>query len=279
MQSSVTFFTSAVMVACMAVGTAIAQQADRAAIEAAVNDNPYRTEAQMARDQYRHPVETLSFFGLRPDMTVAEALPGWYTEILAQLVKDDGSYIAIHRPPEAGGNDERNAHEWRDTYIDDSGKFGARAFARFQLQPAGFAAPNSVDAVLVIRALHGAVYDGVADEVLDEIYRVLKPGGVLGIVQHREDPDSDNTPYDRRGYLKERFVVGLVESAGFELAGRSEINANPDDTKDYEIGVWALPPRLYYGEEGRAKFLEIGESDRMTLKFVKPAEREERRMP
>ena len=248
---------------------------DRAAIEAAVNDNPYRTPEQMARDTYRHPAETLAFFGLEPDMTVAEVLPGWYTEIFGHLLKDNGTYFAINLPPDPHGDPDRfrRMHAWRNGYIASKGElFGDRAFARFLLSDIGFTAPESVDMVLMFRAFHGWVYSGVVDEALDEVYRVLKPGGVLGIVQHRERPDADYTAYDRRGYVKQEFVIDVARNAGFELAEASEINANPDDTKDYEIGVWALPPSLAVDDlDLQRKHRAIGESDRMTLKFVKPA--------
>lgn len=262
---------------CLVAAPALAADApDVNAIETAVNQNPHRTDEQKARDVYRHPVETLAFFGLRPDMTVIEPLPGWYTEILGVMLKDTGTYIAVNFPPDPAGDLERQArsHRWRDMFIPSKAEvFGPNAHARFLLTEPGVAAPGSVDAVLAMRVFHGWVYSGKADEVLAELFRVLKPGGVLGIVQHREDPDADRTPYDRRGYLKQDFVIGAVENAGFELVGTSEINANPDDTKDYDRGVWALPPSLAVEDPAlKEKHREIGESDRMTLKFIKPTQ-------
>lgn len=245
------------------------------AIDRAVNDNPYRTPEAKARDVYRHPAETLRFFGIRPDMTVVEPLPGWYTEILAALLKDKGSYIAVNMPPRLSNDPERRAaiHGWRDSFIASKGDlFGPRAYARFLLTEDGFAAENSVDAILAFRSTHGWVYSGVAGDVMAEFFRVLKPGGVLGIVQHRENEDSPNRIEDRRGYLKESFVISLAEAAGFRLADKSEINANPKDSKDYKRGVWELPPVLAVSDESlKPKHLEIGESDRMTIKFIKPA--------
>ncbi|WP_281300571.1 MULTISPECIES: methyltransferase domain-containing protein [unclassified Iodidimonas] len=251
---------------------AVAQE--QQAIEKAVMENPYRTDEQKARDQDRHPIETLVFFGITPSMTVAEPLPGWYTEILGDLVRDEGTYIALNLPPHLYDNADRRArtHAWRDGYIASKGKlFGDKAFARFMLTEDNFAADNSVDAILAFRSLHGWVYSDVLDKALAEFYTVLKPGGVLGVVQHREDEDSPNTPADRRGYLKQSFVIEAIEAAGFVLEAQSEINANPKDTKDYDIGVWGLPPVLRVNsDEERRRNMAIGETDRMTLKFIKP---------
>ncbi|GER05771.1 methyltransferase [Iodidimonas muriae] len=249
---------------------------DSDAIDRAVTENPYRTADQKARDAYRHPAETLKFFGITADMTVAEPLPGWYTEILGDLLRDKGTYIALNTAPHLSQNagSRARSHVWRDNYIASKGKlFGDKAFARFMLTEDGFAADDSVDAILAFRSMHGWVYSDVLEEVLAEFFRVMKPGGVLGVVQHRENEDSPNTPADRRGYLKQSFVIEAVTKAGFVLADQSEINANPKDTKDYEIGVWGLPPVLRAGsDEERRKNQAIGESDRMTLKFVKPGQ-------
>ncbi len=247
---------------------------NHADIERAVNDNSFRTDAQKARDVYRHPVETLAFFGLTSEMTVAEPLPGWYTEILGAMLRDKGTYIALSYAPDFFKEEARRAQQtaWPEKFLaGKSAMLGDQAQARFILTGEGFAPDNSVDAVLAFRAFHGWVYNGVIDDVLAEFFTALKPGGVLGIVQHREDENASNTPEDRRGYLKESFVIDTVTRAGFKLVEKSEINANPKDTKDYKIGVWALPPVLSTdNEEERKKHLAIGESDRMTLKFVKP---------
>lgn len=272
--------TATILLGVAAVATAApahtAQAADvPPAIAAAVNDNPHRTDAQKARDRYRNPAQTLAFFGIEPGMTVVEPLPGWYTEILGPLLAADGTYIGVNLPPHAYGSAERQArvHRWRDSFVASRADvFGPRAHARFLLTEDGFSAPDSVDAIVAFRSTHGWIYRGIADEVFAEFYRVLKPGGVLGIVQHRDREDSAYNAYDRRGYLKESLVIDLVENAGFKLEAKSEINANPKDTKDYEIGVWALPPRLRVDDEAlKEKHRAIGESDRMTLKFVKPA--------
>ncbi len=251
-----------------------ASASDRTAIDHAVNENPYRTNAQKARDVYRHPTETLEFFGLTPEMTVAEPSPGWYTEILGGLLRDKGTYIALNYAPDFFEDEARRTSQaaWPEAFLRDKGPMlGEQAQAKFMLTETGFAPDNSVDAILAFRAFHGWVYNGVIEDVLAEFYTALKPGGVLGIVQHRENEDSANTPSDRRGYLKESFVIAAAERAGFTLAEKNEINANPKDTKDYKIGVWALPPVLRTeSDEERRAHLAIGESDRMTLKFIKP---------
>ncbi|MFQ5346941.1 MAG: class I SAM-dependent methyltransferase [Rhodothalassiaceae bacterium] len=247
-----------------------------AAIRAAVEENPYRTPEQMARDRYRHPAKTLAFFEVGPKMTIAEPLPGWYTEILGALLRDRGHYIAINLPPRRREGAEGEAPEkgWRERFMERYGTMlGPHARAAYLLSEEGFAPAGSVDRILAFRAFHGWVYAGVVDRVLAAFYRALKPGGILGIVQHRENEDSPHTPADRRGYLKQSFVIKTVEAAGFRLAGTSETNANPKDTKDYDIGVWALPPTLRVDDvETRRAHVRIGESDRMTLKFVKPAD-------
>jgi predicted methyltransferase len=251
-----------------------AMASPKAAIEKAVNNNAFRTELDIERDQYRNPVETLDFFGIEPHMTVAEVGPGggWYTRILAPLTAENGKYIALNGVPAEGERYERGM-QWRESFIDhESGMFGPRAVARFLNQNVPFAAPNSVDAVLVIRGMHGRIARGGAPELLAEAYSALKPGGVLGIVQHRELEDFDTDPTTTmRGYVKQSFIIDLVTGAGFELADTSEINANPKDTTQWERGVWSLQAGTPIAEKD-AKFREIGESDRMTLKFVKPAE-------
>jgi predicted methyltransferase len=162
--------------------------------------------------------------------------------------------------------------QWRETFIDhDSGLFGKKATARYIGQTVPFAAPNSVDAMLIFRGMHGYIRRGGVNELLAEALTTLKPGGVLGIVQHREPEDFDNDPTAKiRGYIKQSYMVDLVTNAGFELAATSEINANAKDPANWEGGVWDLQASKPIAEKDE-KFREIGESDRMTLKFVKPA--------
>jgi predicted methyltransferase len=245
----------------------------KAAIEKAVNDNPFRTERDMERDQYRNPAATLGFFGVQPHMTVAELGPsgGWYTRILAPLTAEKGKYIALNASPAAGERFEAGM-QWRETFIErDSGMFGDQATARYIGQTVPFAAPNSVDVVLIFRGMHGQIGGGDVKGLLAEVLSSLQPGGVLGIVQHREREDFDTDPVTTmRGYVKQSYIVDLVQEAGFELAASSEINANAKDPADWENGVWTLQASRPIAEKDE-QFREIGESDRMTLKFVKPA--------
>jgi predicted methyltransferase len=246
----------------------------KAAIEMAVNDNAFRSELDMERDQYRNPVETLNFFGVEPSMTVAELGPssGWYTRILAPLTAEKGKYIALNGSPNPESERYERQMQWRETFIEhESGLFGKSATTRFIGQTVPFAAPNSVDVVLIFRGMHGQIGRGDVNGLLAEILSSLKPGGVLGIVQHREREDFETDPKTTmRGYVKQSYITELVTNAGFELAASSEINANPKDPADWENGVWTLQAGRPLAEKDE-KFREIGESDRMTLKFVKPA--------
>mgnify|MGYP001042548825 CR=1 FL=1 len=247
----------------------------KAAIESAVKNSEVRSELDMERDQYRNPIETLMFFGVEPGSTVAELGPssGWYTRILAPLTADHGKYIALNGIPNPESDRFESQMQWRENFIDtESGLFGPKATARYIGQTVPFAAPNSVDVVMIIRGMHGQIARGDVNGLLAEILSSLKPGGVLGIVQHREREDFDTDPKTTmRGYVKQSYIIELVEAAGFELAATSEINANPKDSADWERGVWTLQAGRPLAEK-EPKFREIGESDRMTLKFVKPVE-------
>jgi predicted methyltransferase len=227
---------------------------------------PTRTPANVARDKYRHPLETLTFFGVQPGYTVVELWPGggWYTEILAPYLAAAG---ALHVVPPAGSYDERI----RAKLASDP------AYAKVQVatftagQPTAIAA-GSADVVLTFRNVHSWLDEEkpIADQVFAEAFRVLKPGGTLGVVEHRLPEEADNARQLTSGYVKVSTVRKLAEAAGFEFAGSSEINANPRDTKDHPKGVWTLPPNLALKDQDLEKYLAIGESDRMTLKFVKP---------
>jgi len=238
-------------------------------------DGAHRSDANKARDEYRHPQETLVFFGLAPGMTVMEVSPGggWYTEILAPLMQGNGRLIAAHASPNGGSYARRSLGGFLKKLGENSDVFGAVEVATLQppthLTPA---APGSVDMALAFRNVHSWLRADQAEMMFSAIAESLKPGGVLGIVQHRGGEALSLDEMKQSAYVSEAKVIELAELAGLELDSRSEINANPKDTKDYPKGVWTLPPTLTEGDAGRERYLAIGESDRMTLRFVKPAE-------
>jgi predicted methyltransferase len=261
----------------LAKGPAVAAAkpaADTAARLDAAIAGSHRSEANRARDAFRHPKETLLFFGLTPDKTVVEISPagGWYTDILAPVLKDRGLYIAAHNNPagSAGAQKQRAAFvERMKANPDLFGKVVVTSFGKGIEN--NIAAPGSADMVLTFRNVHNWQMAGFAPEAFRAFYAALKPGGVLGVVEHRLPEDRTQTDATRSsGYVKESEVVRLAEAAGFKLVASSEINANPRDTADWPKGVWTLPPNYAEGDKDRAKYQAIGESDRMTLKFVKP---------
>jgi len=245
----------------------------------------HRPESNIERNRYRHPVGTLSFLGLRDGMTVMEIWPGggWYTEILAPVVRYHGQFIVA-----AYDTDVPDQPEYRyrlQTSLLE--KFAARPDIYDQVAVVPFSPPasaslgaaDSVDLVLTFRNTHGWVGDGIAESVFTEFARVLKPGGILGVVQHRAPAEADPLTSAATGYLSEASVIELARKAGLYLEGRSEVNANPADSRDHEGGVWTLPPGLGLcaeiqvqaeREACEAKYRAIGESDRMTLRFRKP---------
>lgn len=228
---------------------------------------PTRTPANVARDRYRHPKETLAFFGVKPGDKVVELWPGggWYTEVLAPYLAGGGALTVV---PPAGRYDERIR-----TKVAGSPVYGAVQVATFSPGQPTAVTPNSADVVLTFRNVHSWLDEKapIADQVFAEALRVLKPGGTLGVVEHRLPEEAADARQLTSGYVKESTVRRLAEAAGFQFVESSEINANPKDTKDYPDGVWTLPPSLQLGDRDREKYLAIGESDRMTLKFVKPA--------
>lgn len=225
---------------------------------------PNRTPANMLRDKYRHPAGTLAFFGVSPGQTIIEYDPsgGWYTEILAPLLSDKGTFYALQPT---------------GRYLDGYKRFLAArpdVYAKVKLVPfpeqIGLIPAGSADTLLTFRNVHNMVMAGTEAATFKAFFDLLKPGGTLGIVDHRLPEDRDAALEKTSGYIKVSTVLRLAEAAGFEFAGSSEINANPKDTADWEKGVWTLPPSLTNGEADKAKYLAIGESDRMTLKFRKP---------
>ncbi|WP_141733845.1 class I SAM-dependent methyltransferase [Oligoflexus tunisiensis] len=233
--------------------------------------SPFRTPQNMQRDIYRHPVETLKFFGIKPNMTVVEIWPGagWYAQILAPYLSNQGTYVAAIVPP------EKNEY-FKKAYDTLSGwaaqhpnvKMNYVSFTPPDIT--NFAKPESADLVLTFRNVHNWTSNDSADEAFKAFYTALKPGGILGVVEHRANEKTKMDPKDKSGYVKESEVIRLATKAGFKLDAKSEINANPKDTKNYPQGVWTLPPTLALKDQDRAKYLAIGESDRMTLRFIKP---------
>ena len=248
--------------------------ASKAAISAAVN-NPLRAE-QSARDKYRNPAETLEFFGLTPDMTVVEVSPGggWYTSILNPIVKDSGKLIAAHFHMYEGapGYYKRSLDGFKKK-IETNPLFANIDISEFHPTKALDIAPaGSADMVVTFRNLHNW-YMGNGDEGVDNsfkaFHKALKKGGILGVVDHRMPENLDQEANKRSGYMKQSYAIAAAEKAGFKLVASSEINANAKDTAQHPRGVWTLPPRLALGEEDQEKYKAIGESDRMTLKFIK----------
>jgi predicted methyltransferase len=231
-----------------------------------------RDPANAARDQYRHPRETLEFFGLKPDMTVVELWPGggWYTEILAPVLKDHGQLIAASLPESDPGEGAQASRYLAKLKADPAmyGKVKVITFdppGKMDLGPDG-----SADMVLTFRNLHNWQNAGQMDKALAAAFKVLKHGGVLGVEEHRAAAGKSVDQTSHFGYMPMDYVIQQAQQAGFKLVGQSEVNANPKDTKDYSKGVWTLPPTYALGDKDRGKYAAIGESDRMTLKFMKP---------
>ena len=243
--------------------------ADVGALIDAALAGEHRLDGRAARDRYRRPRETLAFFGLRPDMTVVEVSPGagWYTEVLAPVLRGRGRLYAAqaalpddapkwYRDMQAGYLRRLAAEPVFDEVV-------ATAFGAAE----GIAPAGSADMALTFRNVHNWTKGGFAPAVFSAMHRALKPCGVLGLVEHRAVPGASLARMNESGYVTEAHVVALAQAAGFALVDRSEVNANPKDTADHPAGVWTLPPMLRLGERDRERYLAIGESDRMTLKF------------
>jgi predicted methyltransferase len=236
--------------------------------------DPHRSEADRARDRYRHPKDTLLFFGVRPEMTVLEVWPepGWYTDIIAPLVRDRGKYYAaVMEPDPASQFVTGRLASFRNKLAADPTLYGNATIVTFPAHGGDVVPPGSIDLVVTFRNIHNWMSEGTASDAFATIFKALKPGGMLGVVDHRGSPGVPQDPKAKSGYVSEEYAIKLIEAQGFRLLGTSEINANPKDTKDYEQGVWTLPPTFRLGDKDRDKYTEIGESDRFTLKFEKPA--------
>jgi predicted methyltransferase len=234
----------------------------------------HRAPENRLRDKYRHPLETLNFFSVTPDSTVVEIWPGsgWYTEILAPYLRDDGRYIAAGFDPESEIEFIRMAAGRYQAKLDANPELYDQVETAVLMPPdkLDFVEPESVDIILTFRSLHNWMPRGSQDMMLGAMYRALKPGGVLGVVEHRGNPAIPQNPEANTGYVNQDYAVEMIEKAGFVLNGSSQINANPADSKDHPEGVWTLPPTLRLKEDRRDEWLEIGESDRFTLRFIKP---------
>lgn len=233
----------------------------------------WREAANTARDQYRHPKQTLEFFGLKPGMNLIEITPGagWYAEVLAPLMKDDGSYTAAFvTPVKPDSEAARSLDEVQKMFAADPAQYGKAKVVQYDPKAPTLGAPNSADMVVTFRNVHNWVMGDYAPGMFKAFFDVLKPGGVLGVVDHRATAGADLAKIKNSGYLPEDYVIKLATDAGFKLDGKSEINANPKDDHDHPKGVWTLPPILALGDKDKDKYLAIGESDRMTLRFVKP---------
>ncbi len=237
----------------------------------------WRSPENVARDAFRNPVQTLGFFGVDASQTVLEITPGggWYTEILAPLLRDGGTYIAAVVDPAKAANERAAEYygnalkSYQEKLAGNAEVYGKAQVVQFDPANPAFGAPGSVDTVLTFRNVHNWMPSGAAPAYFKGFHDVLREGGTLGIVEHRAAEGTE--PDGRGGYVTEAQVIALAEAAGFQLVEKSEINANPKDTRDHPNGVWSLPPVLRGGDEDREKFVAIGESDRMTLRFVKPA--------
>ena len=231
----------------------------------------HREPANTARDVYRHPLQTLEIFGLQQGMTEVEVAPapGYWTELLAPTLKNTGKYIAATWDETIAGQPDYYAE--LNTLLKNKMRakkhYGRAEMLKFNAKNPVFGPPGSADMVLTFRNAHNWIAEGTAPAYFKAMADVLKPGGVMGLEDHRA-PEGEPTD-GKRGYVTEDQVIQLAAAAGFVLADRSEINANPKDTKDYPDGVWVLPPTLQLGEKDRERYVAIGESDRMTLKFIK----------
>lgn len=234
-----------------------------------------RAEKNRVRDMYRHPAEVLDFFGIKPDSKVVEILPGgggYWTEILAPYLKERGLYIAANG--EATTPDSEAAKDntaLRAKIAADPALYAGVQISTFKADAYPIAPAGSADFVITFRNVHNWMASGETAGAFKAFYEALKPGGVLGIEEHRGLADQPQDPLAKSGYVRQDVAIGFAEGAGFKFAGSSEVNANPKDTKDYAVGVWALPPTFRLKEQDHDKYAAIGESDRFILKFVKPA--------
>lgn len=236
----------------------------------------HRSADNQARNQYRHPVETLEFFGIEDGMTVMEIWPGagWYSEILAPAMRDHGQLILATWDPDVEGQPNYRYElpsQMQEAFAQHPEIYDQVTFEYFSPpESPSLGDADSIDVILTFRNTHGWISAGQAQDIFNEFFRVLKPGGTLGVVQHRADEDADPQESAKDGYVSEAAVKQIAANAGFVFEASSEINANPKDTHHHPKGVWTLPPSYTLGDQDRDKYADIGESDRMTLRFRKP---------
>jgi predicted methyltransferase len=255
--------------AVLGSATASAADADPALVSAV--SSPARSPNAVARDKARHPVEELTFFGLGPKLSVVELWPGggYWTDILGPYLKAGGQYtIALPAP----GNSEEDGSvvRLRARMAGEKDRLGVIHESTLGAGHFDIAPPGSADLILTFRNFHNWMNDGYAEQALAACFTALKPGGILGIEEHRGRNDVPQDPKAKNGYVRQDYTIALAKKAGFVLVGSSEINANPRDTKDWPDGVWTLPPTLAQGDKDRAKYIAIGEADNFVLKFQKP---------
>ena len=235
-------------------------------LEQSVNSED-RSQDNIARDVYRHPYETLSFFGIKPRMTVVELSPGggWYTEILSIYMYDEGRLITAAYDPSKGSYYKRST----DNFIKKLKSNEIYEKVEVVYLGSKISQDGEVDAVLTFRNLHNWLGPEI-ETIFNQTFAALKPGGIFGVVEHRAKPGTSMDEMKKSGYVTENFAIDLARKVGFTLFAKSEINANPKDTKDHPKGVWTLPPSLGLKDKDKEKYSNIGESDRMTLLFKKP---------
>lgn len=232
----------------------------------------HRRQANVVRDPYRHPVESLTFFGVKPDSVVVEILPGsggYYMEILAPYLRHKGKYVAANRDERAPPQYLADHQRLLERIKAEPAQYSRVEVTKFNADLHPIAPPGSADFVLTFRNLHNWIERGEVEGALRAFHKALKPGGVLGVVDHRGRTSLSQEAQMKSGYVREDYAIAIIEKAGFRLAGRSEVNANPKDTKDHPEGVWTLPPTYRLKDVDRARYQAIGESDRFTLRFVK----------
>jgi predicted methyltransferase len=264
------------LLAAMLLGVSCTTSSTRQSTVIALDDilaGSQRSAENRERDRYRHPKETLLFFGIRPETRVLEVWPepGWYTEVIAPLVRDRGKYYAavIAADPSSEYISQR-LKDYQSKLADRPDLYGRVELVTFPTDGSNVVPAGSIDMAITFRNIHNWMARDEAEKVFATLYRALKPGGVLGVVEHRGNPAVPQDPKAKSGYVNEDYAIKLIEGQGFRLVGESQVNSNPKDTKDYEQGVWTLPPTYRLGDKDRQKYADIGESDRFTLKFEKP---------